>query len=152
MYCSICGRKTNHTTFETLYLGQVCADCFFKITGKPAFGDAHTELRTKDGIILWIRFEGENPPKIVAAWIDEGNIAVFNAVKNKTPELAISMLRAAIQHKTTFCSTCGKSLKKDEIAGVRFAGVFCERCWEEYKKQNSTICSICGKPLYECYC
>jgi len=151
MTCSICGRETNHL-FGTLHLGQVCADCFFKITGKPAFGDAHTELRTKDGIVLWIHFEGESPSRIVAAWTDKGNIAVSNVVKNKTPERAISFLRLAMQEGLTFCSTCGKSLKKDEIAEVRFAGVFCERCWEEYKKQNSTICSICGKPLYECCC
>jgi len=35
----------------------------------------------------------------------------------------------------TPCSRCGKSLKKEEIAGRYFAGVYCTECWEGEMKE-----------------
>lgn len=50
------------------------------------------------------------------------------------------------------CSVCCDEFDKDDIVGRKFASIFCEDCWEKFKKNNSSTCSKCGKKMYNCHC
>lgn len=49
------------------------------------------------------------------------------------------------------CASCEKECKNPP-AGRYFAGTYCGPCWERYKNKNSRTCSICRRPMYQCYC
>lgn len=108
------------------------------------------ELKYDNGITLFV-----DEDKVLYAWINNGTLSVKSLLQNEgvpqTPEGFVEYLkREVIEKGKVVCSDCGKII--EEVAGRHFAGVYCPECWEKFKSKNSSICSLCGRPYYECSC
>lgn len=102
---------------------------------------------TKGGIVIWANELGI----ITEAWLNKGNITVpTKAYYGLTPDQFFTKAERLVEKNQCWCCECGKIIDRD--SAYHFAGHFCNKCWEEYKKKNSRRCGICGVPLYRCSC
>ena len=150
MKCSYCGKEVSSVS-GTNY-GDICDLCEYLLTGKKMNLSADFDYTTHDGIVLWIK-DGA----VTSAWHRCGQIAVETEhMKQYVPLLAptgvIEMLRHMDKRNEVFCSNCGKVIHISKIAGSHFAGIWCDGCWEDYKKANGEKCLKCGSPRYKCCC
>jgi hypothetical protein len=110
------------------------------------------KLKYPNGIVLFVDVENE---EVKHAWINEGNLNIDILLSlEETPKSPEDFLNYVIDNVISkdkvVCSGCG--IITNKISGKHFAGVYCEKCFEEFKIENSSKCLICGKPLYKCTC
>lgn len=97
-------------------------------------------------------------------WKDAGSSAVrapksvpvqdfHNLVAEGAPyvTLAITSTISFTKENLFFCSKCEKDLPNPP-AGQHFAGVYCVPCWMKYQSENSSVCSRCRSPAWDCCC
>ena len=99
---------------------------------------ADVELTTEDGIVLWIK---DN--MVTSIWSDNGSTLIPLSVYE---EFGLDGVRGK-----KFCSMCFAEVVS-ERPHRHFAGLYCDVCWETYKKENSRKCLICGRPEWSCTC
>ena len=103
-----------------------------------------SEYSYNDNLVLWL----SDDSIITSMWRNKGSTAINKYKKIIITKELLQDIKTNIDK--LFCSSCNKELS--EYAGRHFAGVYCSNCWENYKKENSRRCGICGAPLYECCC
>ena len=90
---------------------------------------------------------------ITSAWIGKGGISIhLDYLKGLTPEAALKKLQELSERDNFVCSGCAKEITREEIGHQHMAGIYCKKCGEEYRKENSTVCRICGTPWNSCCC
>jgi len=97
-----------------------------------------------NNMVIWLSDDG----RITSMWRDKGSVAINKYYTQLVTKELLQEIKANIDK--LFCSCCNKEVS--EYAGRHFAGVYCEECWENYKKENSRRCGLCNSPLYECCC
>ena len=150
MKCSFCGKETNSSSSTND--GDICVLCKFLLLGKAMNAEADFEYIIEGGITLRIK-DG----KVSMCWQDSGNTCVMKEhLIQYTPLLqpldVIRFVRRMIKRKEILCSNCGKLISTSEISGSHFAGKYCSKCWEEYKKEHSGKCLRCNSPYWQCCC
>ena len=144
MICNYCGQ----TVSSALCIEDgkyICTRCEFLLTGKKMNAIADYDYTTHDGITIWIK-----DLKVTQMWVQHKYYqnAIHDSIfKDKTPVEAINYIRT---FQGNLCTFCGEHMT--EIKHKHFAGIYCDKCWEEHKARNSGTCSICHKHYYECTC
>jgi hypothetical protein len=80
----------------------------------------------------------------ISIWDEKGSTSIgtiFQPVENKETDKLLdnnykelSRLTENFSKEIMQCSNCGKEIKKSEIAGRYFAGIYCQHCWDtKYK-------------------
>jgi len=129
-------------------IGYICHDCQFKL---GICKDPWQELRSSDGIVLWIDINN----KIMSAWYDNGMIAIpQDVIDNLSLDNleVFKFLRKILKDGKLWCSSCHKLFDKEYLKFSHFAGKYCNECADRYKRENSQICMICRQPMYICSC
>lgn len=145
MKCDYCNKVgVGISRDKERWQGDMCDECQFHIFGFVKDRVFYNRKWTDGDIFLWIK---EN--KAVYAWVDNGNTTVPKSIwKDKAPVEVIWKLR----ENKFYCSICEKPLNNEEIALRHIAGIYCDKCAGEYKKEHSGKCRICGEPRWECGC
>jgi hypothetical protein len=118
-------------------------------------GYEQTDMRTrdqvyyfkKDKIILWVKLI-DKELVVKDLWYNSGTKACPTFDGRILTEEILNEIEEKENKK--ICSDCGKEV--EEYAGSHFAGHYCEKCWDIYKKKHNGNCSLCGKFYYECCC
>lgn len=146
MICSICKRQVSSTSGFTVDSSHVsvCSQCAYTALGILMIptDSIRSPLYTYDGLVIWIN----NDNRVYNAW-DHGRTLPKSFLKDKDACDIISDIRS---NGSMLCTHCGCRVEK--FAGSHFAGYFCDKCWNEYKINNSGKCGMCGSPRWECVC
>lgn len=137
MICKFCNKRAN-------WIGGICDDCQFHLLGKIHNTSAYDRRWSDGDIVIWIKDE-----KVVSAWVKDGSVAIPDKVIENMGIIDVVLF---LKENKLFCSSCAIPLKDKEVALKHFAGRYCEKCAEKYKQENNTICRLCNKPHWECYC
>ena len=142
MVCGYCGKKSGSTgNVEGMI---ICSDCYYHMFGKSMFPESYDRYWSDGDIVVWIKDE-----KINHAWKDNGSTLIPLSIVEDLGIVAAIKKLIKLKDKT-FCVSC--SLEINGKPNRHFAGVYCNTCWEKYRSNNKSICSICRKPYYECHC
>lgn len=105
-------------------------------------------------IIVWYNNTGE----LDCIYVDDGATAVpiteeMKARKDDFEALVhyIQSLNVGRKKENYMCCVCGRIFPNPPQL-THFAGLYCRECAEEYKRNNSQRCLLCGKPYYLCVC
>ena len=166
--CSVCGKNA---AYNTPYIDAdnnvICERCAESSTVMLKGIEQHTDengnyvpsqfgVFTKDHCTVWT-----NPQ---SAWTDDGrrSYRLSNAEKSlllTDPEAVLNGMIAMRATGNYRCSSCGKDLTEEEVAGFPlFAGVECSECFQKTKefaeneRKHGHICGFCRKPYSECCC
>jgi len=138
MICSLCKGATSSLSCENL-----CDRCYQTIMGKSPFPNSYDRKWQGLGIVVFIKDE-----KIRTAWKDNGSTSINLKIYDCSD--VFGTIKKMINDKDkVLCSQCGCECSKNKR---HFASIFCEKCWEEYKKENTKICGICKNPYWKCTC
>ena len=147
--CQLCKRiEADVTEFRGI---KLCVDCYFRIFGKYAEESQSFDREYRaNGIVIWIKDE-----KVSECWMDNGVTKLPEDFKG-LPTDSIPNLILRLNHiqdaNMRLCSTCGLELSRTNQRLRHFAGIYCKKCAEEYKKKNETICLLCKKEHWRCNC
>lgn len=145
MECEYCGKDRSSMTH--IKERWMCDLCHITIFGKSN-NDGYDRIWENGDITVWIKDD-----MVSSAWFDDGRTSIPESVcKGRKIEDVILFLLDVREQGKILCSDCGKMITKEEVKHSHFAGNFCSKCAERYKKQNSGECGLCGKPYYECEC
>jgi hypothetical protein len=153
MTCEFCGKDVSSgLCYNTKTHTVICDLCQFLLKGDKMNHSTDYDFHTPDGIVLHIK-----DLQVEHAWINNGatdvSLNTLNGIsKSLNPVVVIETIREWNKEKKLTCSGCQKLILRTEVVGSHFAGSFCKECWENYKKENSRTCRICGDPMYMCCC
>jgi len=156
MQCMLCSREIDGGI--SYYIGKkhgfVCSNCK-RLLGLKPHPMFDVEIRTPEEFVLWLKLpKDENEKAIVeCAWMNDGRTVVRSeSITGKPIDEVLELLYRLHDEHKYLCISCGKEVDANKNTKRHFAGVYCEKCWEEYKKRNSWKCPKCGNPAYMCYC
>ena len=82
-------------------------------------------------------------------WAEDGRYGLLKAATLEEATEYIGRWEIDLEFS---CAVCGEWFPHTEIAFQRFAGNYCQPCGDVFKEKNSRRCSLCGRPIYNCYC
>lgn len=80
-------------------------------------------------------------------WAENGQVSLPLAPTQERAELYIGRYNGGEFN----CAGCKQWFPKPTTF-KRFAGQYCEPCADDYKVRHGRICSLCQRPLWDCYC
>ena len=125
---------------------------------------SHVMHYAYNGCVMSIFMERSGNKPNVNIWTDGGTRSYpFNDDEEigafRNPFGLLTDIAINVKAGFTWCTRCGKKLKRDEVAGYPlFAGVACTECWKlhlehlEDQKKKGHVCSMCHEPYDNCCC
>lgn len=106
-------------------------------------------------IIVWYN---NKTGELECIYVDNGDTIVpitdeMKARKDDLEALAqyIQSLNIGRKKENYICCICARIFPNPPEL-THFAGLYCPECAEQYKQENSQLCSLCGEPYYLCVC
>lgn len=125
---------------------KLFSDKGYEIKHQSGFAEPNSYECKKNPISIWIRNN-----IISAVFFKNGSYNVSEPFENK--KINSNLIDEIWNLKDSeICSKCGTKIIDNNLGGSHFAGIYCKKCWELYKKDNNGSCSKCGKPYYVCHC